>query len=328
MTGERAAAAQRPPCPVCGRQVFVLPANVYPVSVRSKKPKPPQPQKSAEENSDSTATTKPERRHTATTTKSKEPEPKGILLEADTRLVTPFRAIVAAIAIIGSLTLWGLWYRHRIESAKATVLAASETGMRALAEGDFSTAARELTRARHAVDLLQRTDAAANSIRRCCREAVAANELSDTDLFDLLNGKNGASADLKLGSRQRSQWFLFDTNLVEPDRTTGPRPLDMPLLFDDVKYRVEIDSAVIREAAWEAQATGAARVIFAAQLAEIRPATESDPVATVVLNGKSAFLWTTPESYAAVGYVESREDQLQATRDLLERQRALTEATK
>ena len=328
VAGDRVAAAQRPPCPLCGRQVFVLPANIYPVPVRSKKPKPPAAETSAEQTPETATAIKPDRRHGETVAKSVASEPKGILLESDARLITPFRAIVAVITIIGSLTMWGLWYRHRIESAKATVLAANEAGMRALNDGDFATAARELTRARQAVDLLHRTDAEANTIRRHCREAVAGNELSDTDFFEILNEPNGAAAKQRLGARQRSQWILFDTLLIDPDRATGPWVLDMPLLLDDLKYRVEIDSALIREAAWESQAAGSARVIFAAQLVEIRPATATDPMATVVLNGKTAFLWTSPETYAALGYVESREDQLQATRDLMSRQLALTEAGK
>lgn len=331
VAGDRVAAAQRPSCPICGRQVFVLPANVYPVAVRPKKPKPPAAESLAEDDeSAATATaTKPDRRQAESAKKSTPPpEPKGILLKSETRLVTPFRAIVVAITIVGSLTLWGLWQRSRIESAKASVLAANEAGMRALNEGDFATAARELTRARKAVDLLHRTDAEANTIRRHCREAVAGNELSDTGLFEILAEYGTTAGKSKLATRHRDRWVLLDTVIIEPEQANGPCVLDMPLLFDDGKYRVELDSALVREAALESQAGGDARVLFAAQLSEILPPSDKDGVATVVLNGKTAFLWTTLETYKSLGYVETREEQLQATRDLIARQLELSETAK
>lgn len=329
VAGDRVAAAQRPSCPICGRQVFVLPANVYPVTVRPKKPKPPDAESPAEDDKSTATATKSDHRHAEPAKKSTPlPEPKGILLKSETRLVTPFRVIVVTITIVGSLTLWGLWQRSRVESAKANVLAANEAGMRALSEGDFATAARELTRARKAVDLLHRTDAEANTIRRHCREAVAGNELSDTGLFEILAESGAAAGKSKLATRHRDRWVLLDTVIIEPEQTNGPSVLDMPLLFDDGKYRVEIDSALVREAALQSQAGGDARVLFAAQLSEIRPPSDKDGVATVVLNGKTAFLWTTLETYKSLGYGETREEQLQATRDLIARQLELSEAAK
>jgi hypothetical protein len=329
VAGDRVAAAQRPSCPICGRQVFILPVNVYPVTVRPKKPKPPAAESPAADEESTTTSPKADRRHAETAKKSTPPpEPKGILLKSEARLVTPFRAIVVAITIVGSLTLWGLWQRSRIESAKANVLAANEAGMRALNEGDFATAARELTRARKAVDLLHRTDAEANNIRRHCREAVAGNELSETGLFEILAESGTTAGKSKLATRHRDRWVLLDTVIIEPEQANGPCVLDMPLLFEDGKYKVEIDSALVREAALESQAGGEARVLFAAQLSEIRPPSDKDGVATVVLNGKTAFLWTTLETYTSLGYAEIREEQLQATRDLIARQLERSETAK
>ena len=62
--------------------------------------------------------------------------------------------IVVLMGTIAFLTAWGLWHRQRIETAKASVQAASEAGMAALKDGNFAMAARELSRARDAVDLL------------------------------------------------------------------------------------------------------------------------------------------------------------------------------
>lgn len=324
VAGNRVPAAQRPSCPGCGRQVFILPVNVYPVS-KKKKPKPPVETESTPEVVDAAPKTrKPDRPQPPSSSKPV-PEPQGILLESKTRLLTPFRLIVAAIAVIGSLTGWGLWHRHRIESAKTIVQAAQEAGMKALQAGDFAVAARELGRARDAVDLLGRTDPDAKSIRRNSREATAANDLSDFSLFDVLSEFAQSKS---FASRQRSRWILLDAAVINPDQSQGACELDMPLLLDGMSFRIEIDSKLVREAARQSQEAGLARVIFAAQISDIRLPADKEPTARVVLDGKSAFLWTTLETYGALGFGEDREEQLRVTRQLLDRQLELSEASK
>jgi hypothetical protein len=353
VTGERLPAAQRPGCPDCGRPVFVLPANVYPVPVRSKKKGTKQEaaatpgegkratreEPSVEEGDPGVKPSagppggkppaKPDRRTVANGAPAKaaasQPvvsRPEGILLESRTRILTPFRLIVAAIVVMGSLTGWGLWHRHQVESAKIHVLAAHEAGMKALKEGNFAVAARELRRARDAVDLLRRTDADANSIRRYCREAVAGDGLLDSSLFEVLAefAADPANGKGRFASRHRNSWLVLDAVIANPEATDRPCVLDMPLLMDGMKFRIEVDSPAIRTAARREFERGAARVIFAAPMSEIRPPSAEDPGAVLVLDGKSAFLWTTLETYTALGYAEDRDEELQLTRDLLARQ--------
>lgn len=321
------AAAQRPSCPGCGRHVFVLPLNVYPVVVRTaRKPAPP-PAKT-----DEAPKRSPSSRHRAADEQAhKEPRPSGILLESQSRLLTPFRMIVIAIALIAISTGWGLWWRHSVESAKAQVQAASEAGMKALKDGDFGVAARQLTRARDAVDLLRRTDADANAIRRSCREAVAGNELSSSSLIEMLveyvEESKAKAKKASLGNRHRGAWTIVDSLVTNPG-DSGPCLLDMPIAIDGIPFRVEIDSAAIRNAAQREQANGLARVIFAATLSEIRPETDEDSGPTLVLNGKSAFLWTTLETYQQLGYTEDDVERLQETRNLLTRQLEQSETSK
>lgn len=350
VTGERAAAALRPSCPACGRPVFVLPISVYPAAVR---PKKPAPGAAARGNVDESSSARERGSHEATAVAPsassvssmktgavsgrKQPatldqpprvQPPGILLETRTRILTPFRLVALAIVMIGILTGWGLWRRHRIESAKANVVAATEQGMKAFHDGDFATAARELTRARDAVELLQRTDPESVSIRRYAREAIAGAQLSTSGLFELL-------ADYATQSPQpnprfeaaRRSWLLVDTVIANPD-ADGPSLLDMPVLIDDRQFRIEIDSEAVKTAARRAQSTGSPRVVFAAQPAEIRAPTDNQSDAVLVLNGKTAFLWTTFEAYRGLGYVENQEEELQLTRDLLARQLEQTEDSK
>ena len=346
VAGDRVSAAQRPACPNCGRPVFVLPANAYPVAVKPKKQeavatsaKGEQPAREAPRSGEAqragvaprgcdaasaeTPAAKPDRRKpVATADKPAVVKPEGILLEARTRILTPFRLIVAAIIVMGGITGWGLWQRQRVESAKSHVLAANEAGMKALQAGDFATAARELTRARDAVDLLRRTDPEANTIRRFSREAIAGHGLSGAGLFELLAdyAANPGSGKSRFASRHRDTWLVLDAVIANPDATDRPCVLDMPLLMDGLKFRIEVDSAAIRTAAQRESERGSARVIFAAPMSEIRPPSAEDPEAALVLNGQSAFLWTTLETYNALGYEENRADELQLTRDLLARQ--------
>lgn len=325
IAGHRVPSAQRPSCPSCGRQVFILPANVYPVPKKNKKPKPPVEVAPADEVVEAAPKTRKAERQQPVSSSKPAPPPTGILLESQTRLLTPLRMIVAAIAVIGSLTGWGLWYRYRIESAKTIVQSAQEAGMKALQEGDFGVAAKELGRARDAVDLLGRTDPDAKSIRRNSREATAANDLSIFSLFDVLNEFARSKS---LASQHRGRWVLMDAQVVNSDQAQGPCELDMPLLFDGMSFRIEIDSKLVREAARQSQEAGPARVIFAAPILEIRLPSDKEPRARVILDGRTAFLWTTLDTYALLGFSEDREDQLRVTHQLLERQLELSEASK
>lgn len=350
VAGDRVSAAQRPACPNCGRPVFVLPANAYPVAAKPKKQeavatsaKADRPARESPRSGEAqragvaprgrdaapaeTPNAKPDRRNPVASAASATAQPTvvkpdGILLEARTRILTPFRLIVAVIVVMGGVTGWGLWHRQRVESAKANVLAAHEAGMKALQAGDFATAARELTRARDAVDLLRRTDSEANTIRRFSREAIAGHELSRAGLFELLAdyAANPGSGKSRFTSRHRDSWLVLDAVIANPEATDRPCVLDMPLLMDGMRFRIEVDSSAIRTAARRESERGSARVIFAATMSEIRPPSAGDPAAVLVLNGKSAFLWTTLETYNALGYEENRADELELTRDLLARQ--------
>lgn len=326
--GERSRNAQRPPCPSCGRLIFVLPANVYPRSVtpapKKATPKPnavkPPATEVAESKSQSKAAAKVERDEVAS-----RDERSGIALEANERWLTPFRLTMTAMLVISSLTGWGLWHRHRVETAKAIVAKSTAAGVQALQDHDFDTAARELDRARNAVDLLKRTDAESQAVRRLYREAVAARGLCHDSLFDLLHT---SLADIKPGDKEakkfdglyRNSWVLFDAVVLVPEDGAQPCMLDMPIFHRTQPIRIEANFAALRQAARQAPVGEPARVIFAAQLERLTPPADGQSAAVLTLNGQSAFLWTTYDNYAAVGYHEDDAEALKATRAVLERQ--------
>ena len=334
--GVRNRIAQKPPCPSCGRLVFVLPANVYPVSVKlaskkaTPKPKAAPPSAIVVKESKSSAKTR---------TSVDKPEsierdrPTGIAIESNESWLTPFRLAMTAILVICSLTAWGLFHRHRIETAKAIVAKATEIGLQALQSQDFITAARELERARDAVDLLKRTDPESQLVRRLCREAIAARGLAHESLFDLIHT---SMADLKPGDADakqfdglyRDSWVLFDVPVLIPEDASQPCTLDMPIFHRQLAIRIEVDFAALREAVRQSPKDEPARVIFAAQLERLAPAAKGRPEAVLTLKGESAFLWTYLDNYTAVGYREDDADELKATRAVLDRQLEVTQEMK
>jgi hypothetical protein len=359
VTGDRVSAAQRPSCRNCGRPVFVLPANVYPAR---RKPtahtlieKSASGKMSSTANRDVSAAPTPDMATSKKSRRSKHASPSdkqvsvsspvpivspaaiesnGILLEPRSRVVTPFRLVMAAVILIGGLTVWGTIHRSRVAAAQKIVLAAKEAGMKALGEGDFETAARELGRARDAVDLLGRTDADADSIRRFCREAVAGHKLSGDSLFEiahdgLIASREGGAAARRFDGLHQGTWVLFDATVSNATVEEQPCRLDMPLIVDDVVFSIEVDSPVVRSAsASPAAVEQSSRVIFAAQIDHVVGPTGQDKVAILMLNGKTAFLWSNLETYSALGYRELDVEDRDATRALLDRQAKLTESLK
>ena len=334
VTGERSRNAQRPPCPSCGRLVFVLPANVYPRIVK------PTAKKAAPKSATAKSATKdrvtlPEATATKSPPSSKakveqekavtREDRSGITIEVREKRLTPFRLTVTAIVVVCGLTGWGLWHRHRIETAKSIVAKATEAGMQALQDRDFTTAAHELERARDAVDLLKRTDPEAQSVRLLCREAIAARGLAHDSLLELLRA---AIADIKPGDKEatrfnglyRDAWVLFDATVLVPEDSTQPCTLDMPVFHRGQLIRIETNFAALRRAASQAPDGEPARVIFAAQLERLTPAADAQSPAVLRLKDQSAFLWTNHDNYAALGYHEDAAEELKATRALLERQ--------
>ena len=342
VSGERTSAAQRPPCPTCGSRVFVLPANVYPKIAKPTRPVPPIPEKPAK-------TTKKDRESQATAGKSKVPltakglavsdltappvSEFGIAIETRTRLVTPVRLIVLAMLVACGLTGWGLFRRQRIESAKAIVAKATEAGMRAINEGDFVRAARDLELARDAVDLLKRTDIEAQAVRRLCREALAARGLASDSLLEaihksLADTRPGEKESQRFDGLYRDSWVLFDAPLIVPDDAARPSLVDLEIAHAGRPVRIEITSSLIRRAAQQAPAESPNRVIFAAKLARLTPAHDAQTEAVLTLDADSAFLWGTFETYEALGYTEDDAEELRRTRELLERQLAATKEMK
>ena len=344
VAGQRMASFQKPLCSVCEHPVFVLPANVYPQPVARSKPKSVAPKsnpgaKSGRTSVNSVVDDAPAPLPTSSRSSKNAavknsatgrrvdspPQPEPFLrTEPRAPLFTPLRLISVAIVFVSGLTLAGLWYRHQFEVAKATASIAADTGMTALQKGDFAQAAIELKKAQQAVDLLNRKDPSANTIRRRSREATTLANLASSSLTDFLEstistGKAGQAEPLRMASLDKDAWVIFDTNVIPVAEGTSRLLLDAPIEVKGVTVRIEIKSAALSRAARVESSTENPRLIFAAQLDQMSPPRGDPPTSVLELNGESAFLWTSYDSYLAMGYkpLETEKAQIQA---LLDRQ--------
>ena len=342
VVGIRSPAYQRPVCATCARQVFVLPTNVYPP------PKLPAPAKTPPAKNEGKQQPPPKsgpmpmktevdlgqppipsRSISGKPDRSKpvphQPEPT-LLREPRRPWVTPLRLISLTIMTISAVTAAGLWHRQSIETAKATVAAATDVGTAAMREGDFAKAAKELEKARLAVNLLKRNDETADEIRRLSREATALANLAASSLTDLLdetlaNAKEGQTDPLKMASLDQNAWVIFDTSLVPSAEGQNRFLVDAPIVLRRVSVQIEIESATIGRMAHTRETGETPRVIFAAQIEELSAPQGEPRTSRLKLNGRTAFLWTSYETYCTVGYRPFDAESEKQTNAIIEQQR-------
>jgi hypothetical protein len=337
VAGERTTSVQRPPCPACGTRIFILPANIYPRPTKapSSKTSPREKSVKSKQGNESTAAKGPSGASSSTKSSSLPPEPpptvteSGIALDTRVKVITPIRLIVLAMVVVCGLTGRGLWHRYRVEHAKSVVAQSTEAGMKAVQASDFVLAAKELERARDAVDLLKRTDEEAQTVRRLCREAIAARGMADDSLLDVIHKSLSDIQPGKLESKRfdgiyRDTWVLFDSPLLVSSDANQPCVVDVAITHSGRPVRIEVTSNLLRRAAQQAPAETPLRVIFAAKLVQLVPAHDAQVEAQLQLDGDSVVLWTTYETYEALGYMEDDPDQQRLTKELLGRQLEMT----
>lgn len=344
VTGQRSSTYQRPACGICERPVFVLPVNVYPATKPKSTPKKSGKKPAADASTslapkmrtvvqDDEADAEPgssKRRSRPKTSDERVGQSQAVaesLLVSEPRepLMTPLRMVTAAIVIISALTVGGLWNRQRIETAKVTALQAADAGKAAIQENDFVKASQELERARNAVDLLGKTDRSANEIRRLSREVNALVKLESNSLTDFLtetlsNAKKDSPDPLPLSPLDQGSWVIFDTRVLPGTSGANHCVIDAPMLLPQATVRIEIESPVLAKLPRSNDSGDVPRAVFAAQIERLS-APAGDPLtAVLLLNGKTAFLWTTYETLVAAGFRAADSETEQQTRSLLEQQ--------
>ena len=339
IVGQRSPSYQKPKCPVCDRLVFVRPANVYPrpkppaPGSKSKSSQPITPTKSGRSPSNTVKDDRPPPiplRSAAGKNATVSPPPSSLETEPaqwkEPRrpILTPLRIITFAILCISGLTFRFLWHRNAINVAQATVSAAADAGKAAVRENDFVTGAKELDRARRAVDLLGRKDQTADEIRRLSREATVLANLSSNSLTEILqetlsNARPGQSEPLRMASLDKNAWVIFDTILIPDPERQNRFSVDAPFQLGKFSVQIEIDSPLLAGVTQVSEETP--RIIFAAQVEEMSAPQGDAMMSTLTLNGKTAILWTSYDTYYAVGFRPFDAEYEQQTKVLLERQR-------
>lgn len=336
VVGQRISTYQKPACSRCERPVFVLPANIYPQvkqKSKSRSSKGKGGSKSdrtstavVDDDPDQTPQSQPSRTdRNAKAAKAPAVIEQQILLEPPSPWITPLRVTTTAIFLVGVATIAGLWYRHRIEKAQTAISQSADAGMAALKEEDFLTASRELQRASDAVDVLGRTDATSNEIRRLSRESTTLANLSSSTLTEILDetiaaGKRGQTEPLRLSVSNKGAWVIFDARVTPVSGGRARCLVDAPFFVGDATVRIEVDSPAVRSVSQPDPSGQQARVIFAAQLESLTAPTGQPPISVLTLNAKTAFLWTSYDTYKAIGYRPIDAENDEQTSALLKRQ--------
>ncbi len=235
------------------------------------------------------------------------------------------RLIVASIVALVIITGWSLRNRSQREQARLLIPQATEEGMKALHDGNFSVAAHQLNVAVQGLDKLRRTDPAAQAIRQAQREAAAAYGLSTTDLSELAReflADTAADRQRRFQSRSGTKWLIFDAGVIRKSSADSAFfELDVPLAVGERPLQVQGDFPELRRFAAEESAEAPLRVLFAGQIEEwLVPSAQAQPV-IARLRSSTAFLWCDYESLLAVGYHADSAESERETRDLLSRQR-------
>jgi hypothetical protein len=176
------------------------------------------------------------------------------------------------------------------------------------------------------VDVLGRTDFAANEIRRNSREATTLSRLATGTLIEVLSetvgsSKPGHGEQPQLSSLNKGAWMIFDSRIQPAGNGNSLCRVDAPIVVGPLTVRIEVDSAVIRNACPTDESGELPRVIFAAQLDQFAFPNNEPQVGVLTLNGKTAFLWTSYDTFAAAGYRPFDTESDDQTKALLKRQR-------
>ncbi|MGQ0633173.1 MAG: hypothetical protein ACT4QC_01070 [Planctomycetaceae bacterium] len=351
LSGERLKSAQTVLCPGCRNSRFVLPASAYP-RLKAPAPKKP-PQAPTERRGEVNQPTGEARR---ATTNDDVAENAGVMAsEATGRVVTsateparhsgraektpidfqrwrrkmlsPVRLVLAGVLLVTLATLGWLWRLRSLEHARIVLAAAPRAGEEALRDGDPAEAARQFAALRHALDTLGRDDPQARIWRRMSRETAAAADLLHASLHDILHeaveARSGPSpavwAELFRGM-YRGGWIVIDAPVQRSELAEAqPRfVVDYPLSVGADRGTVVADLKALERVF--GQNSGPRRVIFAAQVQDVRPDDGSNHEWRVVLAPDTAFLWTSAETFEMLGLALDH-----ATRQLLEEQAGLAE---
>lgn len=320
LSGYRRKAPYRHTCQQCCESYFILPRNAYPpLKARKKKKQIPTQQRIMESLRNSTLVTRLRERGKEKRVARKaqaegaavaQPELSPFELPPPrTRWITPFRAILAGIALIVGVTGYGIWWSHQLDQAEVTLKTATEAGEELLQQGDLLGASAAYQDAFQAVKILGRTDQSAFEISQKTRELKAMTTQAVSPLFEIadeaadqLKQHDFKSWESLFDVRYAGTWMIFETTLT-PVPTKGEEEqsryrLNLPVILDEYMLDLELTSPAFQEYLTEHAGQS---LIFAAPIQKFEQDTSQPGKGVIVLDGKAAFLWSHPDLYEKLG---------------------------
>ncbi|REJ86737.1 MAG: hypothetical protein DWQ34_18205 [Planctomycetota bacterium] len=350
-SGLRRRRAQRIVCRSCGTSLFVLPRDPYPVPLappprkkrksksKTKQRRPARSPSADKPQSNREKSTKPAASVAAASAKVGEGAARigaGLTsgaTKAGKGFVSfwkPFRLVVLGIVIAVLGTVWWSTSMDRSAEAVRDLKVANEAGREALAGGDLPLAHSEFTRAVAALDLLKRTtDPLAREIRQLQRETAAMTGIVPISPLEIVAETDRAyddkTADAEtnaLDARYRGRWMVLDGGIRRGAGSQAGRfVFDIPFLVGDSNRRtsVEVSLDVLHKLKI---GDGPKSVILAGRIEACELSSDRRKW-TLRLDSESAFLWSSPENYLALGFSFDDEETEQQVRDVLTRQTRL-----
>lgn len=234
------------------------------------------------------------------------------------------RLVLAGIALVIGLTVWGTLRISERSEAERTFASGVKLAQQALEENDLAEAAKRFQDVRKALDLLGRTDSRARELRQTAAEITAAADLAKSSLFDILHEAVATTARSGRGmwtdtfrSSYRDEWVLIDAQVSRTTNASGGRQfeIDFPLSTGADRVMIVGDLECFQRAV---PGGSSRRVIFAAQLDDFSRAPHDEATWQIVLRPSTAFLWSAAENLERLG-VEVDEE----TRQVLTEQSGL-----
>lgn len=233
---------------------------------------------------------------------------------------------MAATLVTLAVSGWWFYRAHRLSVAEQILGPRSREAAEALASGDLERAAVGFTEVVAALELLDRREPRSLQLLQTGRETIARARLCPDSLQVLADeasaAKKGTSTSWKetFGMRFRGKWVVLDLPVrrLVNDRRRGTWELDCLLSAEGVELQLVGNLRAFERLPLSVEAPR--RVIFAAPLTELIPGDANQPtVWTVRLDGQQGFLWSSPETLAALGYPVDDETRavLQAQSSLL-----------
>ncbi|MCH9656555.1 MAG: hypothetical protein K0U86_21750 [Planctomycetes bacterium] len=324
LSGYRRKKPYRHACQQCDETYFILPRNSYPPpKARKKKKQLPTQQQVSEYILNSSLVTRflEKRALKKASREPRETQPQTVatpkvspfeLPPPRTRLITPFRGILAGIALIIGLTAYGIIHSRKLDQASVTLKAAILSGEALLKKNDLVGADAAYQEAFQALEILGRDDPTANEIRQTSRELQAINAQAVSPVFEIaeeavsnIKQNDLASWESLFNVRYADTWMIFETTLIplpvkeaEEDAQTPRFRLNLPIMLDEYTLSLELTSPTFLT--YLEQHPGQP-LIFAAQIKSFRQEPNQQGAGTILLNGETAFLWSHLKLYEQLG---------------------------